>query len=268
MQAFIESDTADNLTFICAQECRLEAGDRIVRAIQWCSGRGWLAHITPASINPSGEPVSGVAVLVRDGLDLGVQPIPFPPGTDHSRLAGVIIEAPGVPEFGLVSAYFHASSGLCEVNLQLLATIGQTQDLISKPLIVAGDYNVQPERLQKGTDFLTRGSMQIAAPMSATYRTKKSKSTLDFFIHSQVLSPWVEAPLTLTSYPLSPHRPVIMAIRVLDNFKIPTLLRPQKLPTRVPVGPQLPSVSWHQTAAVIDYAIQLLGDAPQPLSDL
>ncbi|CAK0885175.1 unnamed protein product, partial [Prorocentrum cordatum] len=95
-------------------------------------------------------------------------------GATDAKLAGVVIEAPGVPTFGLVSAYFQASAGLNETNLHLLATLGQTQDLVGKPLLVAGDFNLQPERLQKGTDFLTRATMAVAAPKAATYYTKKT----------------------------------------------------------------------------------------------
>eukprot|EP00959_Pyramimonas_sp_CCMP1952_P419356 8783758-Pyramimonas_sp.AAC.1 len=88
------------------------------------------------------------------------------------------------------------------------------------------------------------------APSTATYRAKKTKSTLDCFVSSHGLTPWIRDPRTLASYPLSPHRPVLMDIAAQDDHAIPALHRPQMLPAHIPMGPQLPEVSRHQTAAI------------------
>eukprot|EP00959_Pyramimonas_sp_CCMP1952_P302164 6322524-Pyramimonas_sp.AAC.1 len=124
----------------------------------------------------------------------------------------------------------------------MLATVGQTQDVAGKPLIVAGGFNLQPRRHQQGADFLARATMGVAAPKAATYRTKKTKSTLDLFIHSPAIRPRLETPCTLTSNPMSPRSPATMAVRAQGHFKRPTLIGPQKPPhldahrTSAPVG--------------------------------
>eukprot|EP00959_Pyramimonas_sp_CCMP1952_P361262 7565863-Pyramimonas_sp.AAC.1 len=56
--------------------------------------------------------MSGVAILIRDGLDLGVQPLLIPSGCEPARLSGVILEHPGNPKFALCSTYFQAAAGL------------------------------------------------------------------------------------------------------------------------------------------------------------
>ena len=101
--------------------------------MQRCQRVGWLAHISPAALNDNGEVVSGVAVLVRNHLDIGVASMSPPDKVDRSRLTGVLLDMPGMPRVGLLSAYFKAGGGLGEVNLGLLADIAIQQDLEKIP---------------------------------------------------------------------------------------------------------------------------------------
>eukprot|EP00959_Pyramimonas_sp_CCMP1952_P275836 5765577-Pyramimonas_sp.AAC.1 len=100
---------------------------------------------------------------------------------DRSRLTGLLLELPGLPRLGLMCAYFKAAGGLGEVNLGLLADIAVQQDQERVPIIVAGDFNLSPSRIES-LDYLHRASLQVVAPSSPTFRVKKTQSVLDYFI--------------------------------------------------------------------------------------
>ena len=131
----------------------------------------------------------GVALLVRDGVDLGVEPMHFESHVDQSQLAGACVEAPGLPKVGLMSAYFLASEGLGQINLGLLADIAVQQDRLRLPIIVAGDFNLNPAKIES-TDFLSRASLTLVAPEAPTCRKPKSSNVLDYFLVSETLSEW------------------------------------------------------------------------------
>eukprot|EP00959_Pyramimonas_sp_CCMP1952_P158430 3313313-Pyramimonas_sp.AAC.1 len=86
--------------------------------------------------------MSGTAILVRAGLDVGVRPAVLPPSAPPSRIVAVILELPGHSPFILLSLYLEDSAGLSQSNLELLAAIGWMQSHRSMPVSAAGDFNM------------------------------------------------------------------------------------------------------------------------------
>eukprot|EP00959_Pyramimonas_sp_CCMP1952_P296771 6208769-Pyramimonas_sp.AAC.1 len=85
------------------------------------------------------------------------------------------------------------STGLNETNLNLLAATAILQHGYQIPILVAGDYNMSPSKLQEN-DFIQRAGMQIIQPSSPTCRTKASQSCLDYFVYSGCLQHVLHTP--------------------------------------------------------------------------
>ncbi len=227
----------ETATLLLLQETHLLTEDELRSAVEYCGHRGWLGKFPLAAQLPSGKPSGGVAILIRDGLSLGVSAVQTPASLAH-RLVAVGLEVPGFGDVIFASVYLEVGQRLTQTNLRVLSELALLQESHQKPLLAGGDWNLPSERLVR-TDFLLRASLEIRQPAQPTYRTSKSKSTLDYFLVSQSLSLLVDTVKTMTSFPQSPHRPVALSSKVGFKEKIPLLCKPPKLPTQRAYGPQL-----------------------------
>ncbi|CAK0805229.1 unnamed protein product, partial [Prorocentrum cordatum] len=74
---------------------------------------------------PEGAIIKGTAILMHQGLDLGIVKIDFEINTPSGRVAAVALEVPGHAPLLLYSGYLEDKVGLNETNLALLARVAQ-----------------------------------------------------------------------------------------------------------------------------------------------
>eukprot|EP00972_Heterocapsa_arctica_P054245 7994625-Heterocapsa_arctica.AAC.1 len=98
--------------------------------------------------------------------------------------------------------------GLAGINLDIMQTIGQFVMLLRTPWVLAGDWNMEPETI-KAAGWLHQFGGEVIAPSEHTC-SKGMGNTLDFFVVSCSLRPFVKSIGTWQDSPISPHSPVIM----------------------------------------------------------
>ncbi len=113
----------------------------------------------------------------------------------------------GIPDFLLVNVYLQAAVGLNQLNKTILATVAMWQEEARLPVLAGGDFNIPAARLQ-ASDYVVGSGMEIIAPREPTYRTTKSRSTIDYYLVPKGLGEQVQSCHTLSVFPLRPHSPV------------------------------------------------------------
>eukprot|EP00959_Pyramimonas_sp_CCMP1952_P237687 4966750-Pyramimonas_sp.AAC.1 len=66
----------------------------------------------------------------------------------QGRLVGVRVELPGLGVVGILSVYMQVSVGLTETNLGILAAAAVLQNGYHIPILITGDYNMNPNKLR------------------------------------------------------------------------------------------------------------------------
>ena len=219
--------------------------------------RGWHAIISDCIISENNCPSCGTCILVKKGKNIGVQPAPLPQYISSSRAAAAILELPGHKPIVFLSCYFEVTEGLAETNLRLLAAAGWFQQKYRMPVFMGADFNMAPSVVTK-SGVLERAGLELVYPAGYTFFTSKSRSKLDYFMMSSCIKSSVQAIDVLKQYPLSPHRPVKVTLGIGSELMIPVLSKPQKLPTRRPVGPSPENHPWTKTTAALDALEQIL----------
>ncbi len=212
-------------------------------AVTYCKQRGWLASFSPAQLRDTGSHSGGVAILVRDKLNIGIQRLGSSTAVLQHRLLAVRLEVPGYGSMAVASTYLEAVSGLSATNRELLAEIAMLQHDCKLPVAVGGDWNMEPRTLQRA-DFLHRAQMRILAPDIATCVTRTSSRVIDFFVVSRSLAEQIGAPARTLAYYLRPHRPVAFNMALDDEEFVPVLSRPRSIPISWPFGPSVEEEDW------------------------
>ena len=105
-----------------------------------------------------------------------------------------------------------------------------------------------PARLG-GIDFLDRSGFRLTHPAKPTCysatigaetgNSRRSKSTIGYFLASSELALVVDEVWTDVESGLTPHRPVRLRAGFSDDELVPVLVKPKNIPLTVPFGPQL-----------------------------
>ncbi len=236
-------------TLILLQEHKLSSKEERSDAQEWLQARGWDAVFTPARTLESGKPSGGVAILVRQRPDVGVQSLDLDSEGQEHRLLGLRLEAPRLPPLIVACVYLQAGVGLNTYNRGLLATVAQWQEEARLPLFVMGDFNVSPLQLANST-FAARGKLVPIAPGKPTYRTSKSQSILDYAMASPAVAEQCSEAEVIHDFPVRPHSPVRITRRIGTVDKVPVLNMPPRLPLKIPFGPALQEHDWSELEAM------------------
>ena len=133
----------DNEHILLLQETKLASEEAVNLAKEFAKSAGWLSVFTLAHVNPdTSKPSGGVAVLVGDGLNFGVQPVQLPASCKQHRVAAVRVEVPTLGEFVLGSVYLESGVGLNQGNLTLLAQLAVIQEQEQKTVLFGGGWNL------------------------------------------------------------------------------------------------------------------------------
>jgi hypothetical protein len=157
------------------------------------------------------------------------------------------------------SAYLQAGGGMGETNRTVLSTLARWQDEAQLPLLVGGDFNLNPAKILE-SDFAVRSGTQIFAPSCSTYRTTKARTTIDYFLVSSSLSNKLQRCQVIEGFPLKPHLPVQLRLRIGCIEWVPVLEMPTKLPTEIPFGPRLEPMDWREIDELVEQGHRYMTD--------
>ncbi len=93
----------------------------------------------------------------------------------------------------------------------------------------------------------------------ATYRTSKSKTTIDYSMASQCLCNKLH-PFVLGEFPLKPHSPMRLTGKVGELEWVPVLDMPYRIPTELPFGPSQEALDWTALGDWVEAAHQYVAN--------
>ena len=239
---------------VCAQETWVLEQD-IGRFSMWAKRKGWKSVWEAANRRKEVDrgASGGVAIFVRD--EMGIR-YPSQHGTCWypARAVAAVVEAPGMRPLLIVSCY-GKHGGWNSVTSEVLHRIAinsRDQDEGLQTL-VAGDFNCPPADVTKsGTPELMEAVVVAPNQARGTFRTKKSRSLLDYFIVADSLSKLVTDIRTIEDSTVKGHTPVQMqfmaqatAWRALD------LRHPPRIPTQRIIGPLRPAPSYDKATRLV-----------------
>jgi hypothetical protein len=130
---------------------------------------------------------------------------------------------------------------------------------VQLPAIIGADFNLSPKTLLDST-YVVRSGLCPIAPSTATYRTAKTATILDYFLMGTSFAERVLTVEVLTDFPLRPHSPVRCYLAHSSDYRTPVLEMPPRLPLVAPIGPMLPPRCWQALDARLDAAIRASGE--------
>jgi hypothetical protein len=175
-------------------------------ATQFMRRCGWKMLGQAANLTSSGGFSAGVFDAVRDWCGLHWQ-IKDQLDNAIGRIASVVVEIPGYISLVIHSVYMQVNTGVCGLNLNILATLGERIQDDGRPWIFAGDFNFLPTSFSR-LSWLGRVRGNILASIRAACVTQSSATILDYFVVSDVIKQIVELPVVGSCLRSSVHRPV------------------------------------------------------------
>ena len=138
---------------VLLQETKVRTADDAAAAIRRLRKEGWNAHVEQARTTEAGRGSGGCAVAARRGT--GITPVERELVSHDLRHRITAAHVNAVIPGGLyfISVYLKDSEGLSEYNLRVLQEAAALALTLGTPWIMAGDWNVDPSRLQ-GSNWL------------------------------------------------------------------------------------------------------------------
>jgi exonuclease III len=259
LEHWVKDEKEDPPAIFGVAETRLYGKDPRAAAAAWLRRRGYTVHHSGAvasgedgtTVGPAGGIATSAGVLEaissrwpskRMGLS-----------SENLKAGRAVLAKVYHPNFvgGIVvgSVYLHDGEGWSDRNIGLLTDLGIEVKAAEVPFLIMGDWNID------GADFEAGGWAQklgavVLRPRKTTCSAGKG-SEIDFMVASVVLCNWAECLEVVTGAPVSPHWPIPLRLKELDDLSWITVRRKrQPLPTRRPMGCALPSkeVAWSWTA--------------------
>ncbi len=179
----------------------------------------------------------GVAVMTSERA--GIRPLKLIdgiPGTDIDALNGRFICGVTGDLGGIASASVYGISGQgVSSQLRLWRAVATQMKLIGLPFIIGGDWQVTPQEMQ-AVGYPELLNAYIVAPSEPT--NVISLRTIDFFLVSKSLMPFLKGVEVVKGTRFSPHAPVIVRFegkRALGTAR--RLVQPKPLEVHRPCGP-------------------------------
>jgi len=160
----------------------------------------------------------------------------------------------------IFSVYLINTVGINEANKKILDAIAATILTLSGPWIISGDWNVNPDVLI-GSGFLARVNGVVVAPANPTC----NDNTYDYFVVCRSLSHAVVGAQRVDGIGFTPHRPVRLLLRGdARRFAVRTIVRPKRVPARLPHGPAIKPPSYDEVSCAADRINNRPIDQPLP----
>ena len=96
--------------------------------------------------------------------------------------------------------------------------------------------------------------MRMAVPAGPTYRTGRTSTVIDYYLLTKCLSEQTESVTVLHQFPLRPHSPVQVNLKMGVPDKMPVLQLPPRLPLEVPFGPAREPRDWSSLGGLVEEA--------------
>ena len=238
---------------VLLQETKVNEKQAAEAAKQRLMNLGWRAHLGLATTTNAGAPSSGTAVLNRRANGLAPVEEELAGGEQSHRIAAAWVD--GVLKGGIlcISVYLKDGVGLNDSNTKVLDEVLVTAKAAGLPFIIAGDWNVQPEDLERAGWLETLKAVAIC-PQQPTCNDNR----YDFFVVDNTIRHIVTAVQIIDDGGMKPHKPVRLLLAGNGRrYAVNKLKRPVKVPGCLPQGPAMtpPSYSEVLSAASDEQAL-------------
>ncbi len=234
----------------------------LAAASQWARRQGWRSVWAPAKATRKGGISGGVAVFTREFIGLH-----YPSDGSHiirpARAVQAIMEAPGNRPIKLISCYLKHGRSASGENAAILAEVGaamRSEDGRDDQVCIAGgDFNMTPDQLL-GTEFDREVAATIFCPETdrGTFRTAKTKSTIDFFLVTDRMAAAVDGVDTVEGTSNRCHVPVQATFKPrMAALKALHIRQPPRLGLERVYGPILPPPPSAEAATLADAALAI-----------
>ena len=225
------SKSAADFQFL--QETKVRTAEEAKAAQRQLRQTGWSAHFPLARTTEAGRGSGGCAVAAKKGTGISpVDPKLIAPDMRH-RLAAYHVSGVIPGGLHLISVYLKDSEGLSEYNLKILQEAAALVLTLGTPWVMAGDWNVNPQRLQQANWLgIVKGTVV------ATELPTCNDNTYDYFVVSQSLNHADAGVQRLDDAGLQPHFPCQLFLRGnARRHAVRKLCRAPRVPAVLPHGP-------------------------------
>ena len=153
-----------------------------------------------------------------------------------------------------------------EQSLGILEKLGRVLTTSIHPYIVAGDFQVSPGTMAT-IDFTQAVGATLVTASDGLGSRRGSRgggvSTIDYFLVEQCLAGAISQTQTCLEVSFNPHRPVQMTFHLrAAALKALCFLKPDRLPTELPVGPSPRQQDWSRAMQKARFAPHAAEHAP------
>ena len=188
---------------VLVQETKRLAGPTEIAAERAAARMAWSASLEPSKCTDAGGISAGVAVCVRSHIGLALPRIAVAAKELSARVQVRWMGAMCRGGVHLISAYLWTAEGLSKRNLDLLQALAEVVQAVDGPWILAADFNLRPELLEKsGWLKMVRGTA------FCTEAPTCGEQIYDYFVVSEGLAPAVRGVHLVADGGFAPHRPV------------------------------------------------------------
>ena len=201
----------------------------------------WRAAMAPATLGSGGGNSAGVAILsplhvscgrLREREDIS-------PAGSEGRLVMAWVQKIVPCGFVAISAYLYTCEGPSPRNVHLLARALQAARESESPWIVGADFQDGPEALKgwAGKMVERAGGRWAYAEEPTIYPSTGCPRTIDYFIVSDKLAPFVDTVRVFDEVSTSPHRALLATFKNRSKPIVQWTLRtPRRFPRVKPMG--------------------------------
>ena len=193
---------------------------------------------------PGERPRCGTAVAVRSHIGVArARNLPYDASPSDSPGRIATVWADGILRGGvlLISVYLWHSEGLTERNWGILRRAAEAAKKFGGPFVIAGDFNMEPEKMREQEQYLRHLGAKVVAPSSTTCTNSGGGSSIDYFLVDERIAAGVvgvDVDLNLES---SPHHAVVLRLATTAPQQERIEIKKAKaFPARRPEAPARP----------------------------
>ena len=184
---------------------------------EWLRGLGWQLAPSACLSGPQGGASAGVAVAVRQGIELMESELLVPGRAMRAR-----IRCGSLGPVDFYAVYAKDSLGMEGGNLDLYDRVMEECVAQGLPFLIGGDHNMPPRALAKHMEDRFFQAVMLTTDVP-TMVQDTGEQVFDFFSSHVLLAAGMRRPQVLLDYALVPHRPVVVEL-CLEDFADQVLL--------------------------------------------
>ena len=201
----------------------------------------WRAAIAPATVGEGGGNSAGVAILAPLHVGCGriKEKEDISPSGAEGRVAMAWVQKIVPCGVVAITAYLYTCEGPSPRNIQIIARALQAAKECGSPWMLGADFQDGPEALKKWAGKMVEhaGGRWVYTDEPTVYPSTGCPRTIDYFIVSDKLAPFLKSVRVFDEVSTSPHRALLATFRSRSSPIVQLTLRtPKRFPRVKPKG--------------------------------